>query len=252
LLALLKKVFVILNRQIHKVAFLKVEAARTEFFFFQCNFISLGCSNFAGSCCLGDGDWGSGDRGGGVGSVGDRGSSNVGSGDGGGSVGSVSNGGSGDGNGGGLGVGEGLVDGLVDVGGGSDWSDDGLLGEDGLLPEDGLGSVVGVLNGGGLDVGNGSGLMDDGGLSNGVGDGAQLGGDLGESLGGDDTVGEVSTQTVALDGGAVVLGGTDDVGGSGHGGGDGGNDASVGDSQETSKNDEGLEKVQETIFSSCP
>ena len=74
------------------------------------------------------------------------------------------------------------------------------------------------------------------GLSNGVGDGAQLGGDLGESLSGDNAVSKVSAETVALDGGAVVLGGTDGP----DGGSDGGNDASVGDSQKASKNDEGL------------
>ena len=174
--------------------------------------------------------------------MGDRGSGNGGSG-----VGSVGNWGSSDGNGSSLGVVEGLVDGLVDVGGGSNGSNDGLLSKDGLFPEDGLGSVVSVLNGGRLDVGNGSGLVDNGGLSNGVGDGAQLGGDLGESLSSDDSVSEVAAQTVALDGSAVVLGGTDDVGGSCDGGSNGGNDASVGDSQKTSKNDEGLKRAENIL-----
>ena len=202
--------------------------------------------HFAGNSCfavvgyLGESDLGSGDGGSGVGGLGERSSGIGGLGDGGSGIGSVSNWGSSDGNWSSLGVGEGLVDGLADVGGGANGSDDGLLSEDGLVPEDGLSSEVSVLNGGRLDVGNRSGLVDNGGLSNGVGDGVQLGGDLGESLSGDNAVSKVSAETVALDGGAVVLGGTDDVGGSRDGGSDGGNDASVGDSQKTSNNDEGL------------
>ena len=152
----------------------------------------------------------------------------------------------GDGNGGGLGVVEGLDNGLVDVCGGSNWSNDGLLGKDGLFPEDGLGSEVCVLNGCWLDVGNWCGLMNVGGLSNGVGDGGKLGGDLGEGLGGDDSVGEVASQSVALDGGAVVLRCAHDVrgGGNGSGGQGGGNEACVGNSQKASENNEALENIQ--------
>ncbi len=162
----------------------------------------------------------------------------------------VSNGGmsvsGGDGNGGGLGVVEGLDNGLADVCGGSNWSDDGLLGEDGLFPEDGLGSEVGVLNGGWLDVGNWCWLMNIGGLGNGVGDGGKLGGNLGEGLSGDDSVGEVASQSVALDGGAVVLRCANNVrgGGNGSGGQGGGNKACVGNSQKASENNEALEKRQ--------
>lgn len=165
----------------------------------------------------------------------------AGMGEGGGSVASMGNWGSSDGNWSGLGVGAGLEDGLVDVGGGSNGSDDGLLGEDGLVPQDGLGSKVGVLNGGRLDVGNWSGLMDVGGLGNGVGDCAQLWGDLGVGLSGDDAVGEVSAETVALDGSAVVLGGPDNVRGSRDGGDGWVDDAGVGDGQKASKNKESLE-----------
>jgi len=152
----------------------------------------------------------------------------------------------GDGNGGGLGVVEGLDDGLVNVCGGSNWSNDGLLGEDGLFAEDGLGSVVGVLNWCWLDVGNWCRLMNVGGLSNGVGDGGKLGGDLGEGLGGDDSVGEVASQSVALDGGAVVLRCAHDVRGSGNGSGGqgGGNEACVGNSQKASENNEAVHDVK--------
>ena len=152
----------------------------------------------------------------------------------------------GDGNGGGLRVVEGLDNGLVDVCGGSNWSNDGLLGKDGLFPEDGLGSIVGVLNGCWLDMGNWCWLMNVGGLSNRVGDGGKLWGDLGEGLGGDDSIGKVASQSVALNGGAVMLRCTHDVRGGGNGtsGQGGGNEACVGNSQKASKNNEALEKRQ--------
>lgn len=188
-----------------------------------------------------EGDGGSGVTGSGVSTDGDGGSSGVSTdSDGGGGVSLNGDGGGGDGNGGGLGVGEGLVEWLVDVGGGSNGSDDGLLGEDGFFAEDGLGSEVGVLNGCWLDVGNWCGFVDVGGLSDGVGDGGQLRGDLGEGLGGDDSVGEVASETVALDGCAVVLGSADDVGGSGDRADGGGDQASVGNGHKTSENNEAL------------
>ena len=157
------------------------------------------------------------------------------------SVSSINNGGLSVGNSSGLGEGLGLVEWLVDVGGGSNWSDDGLLGKDGFVSEDGLGGEVGVLNWGWLDVSNWSGLMDVGGLGNGVGDGGQLWGDLGEGLGGDDSVGEVASQSVALDGSTVVLGSAHYVGGSSDGWA-GGDEAGVGDSHKAKENDEALEK----------
>jgi len=134
------------------------------------------------------------------------------------------------------------------MGGGSNGSNDGLLGKDGLVPQDSLGSIVGVLNGGRLDMGNWGRLVDDSGLSDRVGDGAQLGGDLGEGLSSDDSVSEVATKAVALDGCAVMLRGTDNVGGSSNGGNSRGNDASIGNSQKTSKNEEGLEKMVENFI----
>ena len=153
---------------------------------------------------------------------------------------SVTNGGLSEGNGGGMGEGLGLEDWLGDMGGGSNWSNDGLLGKDGFVSEDGLGSEVGVFNWGWLNVSNWSGLMDVGGLSNGVGDGGQLWGDLSESFGGHDSVGEVASQSVALDGSTVVLGSAHYVGGSSDGWA-GGNDAGVGDSHKAKEYDEALE-----------
>ena len=225
--------FVTLNRQIHNSWWSK---SALRLFFSAVN------NKLERANLVSEGDGGGGvslktDGGSGVTSDGDGGSGVTSDGDGGSSV-SLN----GDGDGGGLGVGAGLEDGLVNVGGGSNGSDDGLLGEDGFFAEDWLGSEVGVLNGCWLDVGNWCGFVDVGGLSDGVGDGAQLGGDLGESLGGDDSVSEVASETVALDGCAVVLGGTDDVGGSGDRADGAGDQACVGNSQKTSENKEGLEK----------
>ena len=166
------------------------------------------------------------------------------------SVSSINNGGLSVGNSSGLGEGLGLVEWLVDVGGGSNWSDDGLLGKDGFVSEDGLGGEVGVLDWGWLNVGNWSGLMDVGGLGNGVGDGGQLWGDLGEGLGGDDSVGEVASQSVALDGSTVVLGSAHYVGGSSDGWA-GGDEAGVGDSHKAKENDEALEKVEINFYFFC-
>jgi len=162
----------------------------------------------------------------------------------------MSNGGlsvsSGDSNWGSLGVVEGLDNGLVYVCGGSKWSNDWFLGEDGLFPEDGLGSIVGVLNGCWLDVGNWCRLMDIGGLSNGVGDGGKLGGDLSEGFSSDDSVGKVASQSVALNGSAVVLGGTDNVRSSGNWSSSqgGGNEACVGNSQKAGENNEAVHDVK--------
>ena len=194
---------------------------------------------------MGEGNWGWGTEG--VSCIGVSGSNNWGlsvAEGGSDSVASINHGGLSVGNSSGLGEGLGLVEWLVDVGGGSNWSDDGLLGKDGFVSEDGLGGEVGVLDWGWLNVGNWSGLMDVGGLGNGVGDGGQLWGDLGEGLGGDDSVGEVASQSVALDGGAVVLRCAHDVrgGGNGSGGQGGGNEACVGNSQKASENKEALEK----------
>ncbi len=132
---------------------------------------------------------------------------------------------------------------LVDAGLSGDWADDLLLGKDGLFPDDSLGSVVGVLNWGWLDVGNGCGLVDVGGFGDWVGDGVEGWGHLGESLGSDDTVGEVASESVTLDGCTVVLWGTDEDRACGNwsNGCGGSDDSSVGNSQKASENNEFLE-----------
>jgi len=97
-----------------------------------------------------------------------------------------------------------------------------------------------VLNGCWLDVGNWCGLMDIGGLSNGVGDGGKLGGDLGKGLSGDNSIGKVSSQSVALNGSAIMLRCSHDVRSGGQGG---GNEACISNSQKAGKNNKALEKI---------
>jgi len=133
---------------------------------------------------------------------------------------------------------DGLVELLVDAGLSGDWSNNGLLGEDGVVSDDGLSNVVGVFNWGWLDVGNWGWLVNVGGLGDWVGDGGQLWGNLGVGLSGDNSIGEVSAQSVALDGSAVVLWGANNVRSSGDWG--WGENASVGNSQKTSENNEAL------------
>jgi len=152
---------------------------------------------------------------------------------------------SGDSNRGSLGVVEGLDNGLVDVCGGSNWSNDGFLGKDGLFPENGLGSIVGVLNGCWLNMGNWCRLMDIGGLGNRVGDGGELRGDLSKGLSSDDSVSEVASQSVALNGSTVMLRCSHNVrGGSNWSSSQGGsNEACIGNSQKASKNNEAVHVV---------
>ena len=135
---------------------------------------------------------------------------------------------------GGLDLSQGLVvGGLV-----SNDAHDGLLGKDGLVLEDGAGHMVGLHDGGRLDLGDVGGLVDVGVLGNGEGG---LGdfrghGSVGVGLGGG--VGKVAAIPVGLDGGRVVGGGAHQGGGSVSDLGDGGlgGRGGRGGSQESSGN----------------
>merc|ERR1719513_489309 len=111
-------------------------------------------------------------------------------------------------------VGAGLVDNwLVDCLVGADWSSDVLGSVGGDVLEDGLGNVVGLDNGGRLVGGNGGGDVGVGSLSNRVGQGGDLGDDLSISMSLSCGVGEVSSQSVVLNGSRVMGWGTHKVGG---------------------------------------
>jgi len=143
----------------------------------------------------------------------------------------------------GVGQGAGLVDGLLVGGVGGDWSDDGLGPEDGLSLEDRLGHVVGGGDCARLDGPDGSGGVDVGGLGHWHSPGGDDGVDLGEGVGLSGGVGEVASQPVVLDGGRVVLGGTDQDGSGDDWGWDSGDHASGGGGGGGQDSDESLHFV---------
>ena len=105
--------------------------------------------------------------------------------------------------------------------------------------------MVGGGDGTWLDGLDGSWGVDVGGLTDSDGAGSDLGGDLSEGVGLSDTVGEVASQPLVLNGGGVVGGSADQGGGGHHGGGDddagsGGHDASGGGGSGGQDSDESL------------
>jgi hypothetical protein len=109
----------------------------------------------------------------------------------------------------------GLADGLV----GPDGSMDLLGAEGGDVLEDWLGDMGGLDDRGGLVGGNWGGNVGVDGLSHGVGQGGDLGGDLGKGMGLSSRVGKVAAQSVVLNAGTVMSGGSDQVRSSSQGGG---------------------------------
>jgi len=108
-------------------------------------------------------------------------------------------------------VNNGLADGLVSGHGSVD-----VLGAEGWdVLEHWLSNVSGLDNRGWLVGGDGGGDVGVGGLSHGVGQGGDLGGDLGEGMGLSSGVGEVTTESVVLDAGAVMSWSSHQVGSSG-------------------------------------